>query len=106
MKTITTEQFNALPEERRKYWKETGSDLIVNPHSTGLFDLFILKKTYTPIQINLEDAERVLEEAMHEIEASRHNDTLGEFDVGYNYSIDRNIFLLTTALNNLKQLTK
>lgn len=83
MKTINKSEYDALPEERRKYW---------NPYID-----FYANIVYTPIQINLEDAERVLEEARekfkkeYESAMSPYHATLDIFD---------------EALSNLKQLTK
>lgn len=85
MKPLTTEQFNALPEERRKYWEEirtpTGEDGVA--------------VEYEQLTINLEDAERVLEEAMEKIEKQR---------VKNGVNITKRT--LAEAINNLKQLTK
>lgn len=50
MKTLTTEQYNALPEEQKQYWDTKRPKF----HGTQTY--------YTQVRIPLEDAERVIKE--------------------------------------------
>lgn len=84
MKILTTEQFNALSEEKKRYWQRR------NPDDWTSHD-----RSYTPIQIDLEDAERVLEYVK-----------IALIDHPYELKLDYVNMILTAAMNNLKQLTK
>lgn len=102
MKPLTTEQFNALPEERRKYWQPVWP---ISQFSCGKEKP---PHHFTPIQINLEDAERVLLEAREMIKCSISVNIQDQSKIGKAYilGLKSAVPVITTALNNLKQLTK
>lgn len=92
MKTLTQQEYEALPIEKRRYCNQertvTGEDGV-------MID-------YTPVTIYLEDAEGVIEGIMSKIESQVVMNPISNYKMGLNKGLEYANFLLTEALNKLK----
>lgn len=98
MKTLTQQEFEALPIEKRRYWKERNK--IMRKHGISNFLAPDLITYYVPIQINLEDTEGVICETLNIKFKMKY---LSDYGHGYNDAIDEIKEALIEALNKLKE---
>lgn len=91
MKTLTKQEYEALPIEKRRYWK-AHIDRYYPVTDGNIIARMAPILVYTPIQINLEDAEGIIEEL-------RCGRTAKWFDSNYASGW---YDALTEALNKLK----